>query len=167
MTHPIENLMQSSLTQIKELADVNTVIGTPLVTEDSTMILPVSKVCMGLLVGGGEYTCLTPVKKSGADTENGSNYPFAGASAVGMCLTPLAFLAVQNGTVRVLPAKQECAAERMVDLIPQTLSTIERLLRELLPNLVNPNGCGCSQRQNQSDDNQQTAAQQSTDDTTD
>ncbi len=124
--------MQSSLTQIKELADVNTVIGTPIVTEDSTMVLPVSKVCMGLLVGGGEYNTMTPVKRSGTEAETNGKYPFAGASAVGMCLTPLAFLAVQNGTVRVLPAKQENAAERIIDLIPQTVSTLERLLREFL-----------------------------------
>lgn len=130
MNHPIENIMQSSMEHIKRLADVDTVIGSPLRTEDGSTILPVSKVCLGMLVGGGEYLAVTPAKKSSAEYLSEGGYPFMGASALGMCLTPLAFLAVQNGSVRVLPAKQDCASERLVDLIPQIMETAERLVRE-------------------------------------
>lgn len=131
MSHPIENIMHSSMEHVKKLADVNTVIGSPIMTESGTMILPVSKVTLGTLVGGGEYLSMTPVKKSAAEICIDGNYPFIGATAVGMGLTPLAFLAVQNGTVRVLPAKQDCASDRLVDLIPQMIDTAERLIREI------------------------------------
>lgn len=130
MSHPIENIMQSSMEHIKRLADVNTVIGTPLMADDNTMILPVSKVSLGMLVGGGEYTAASPVKKAAFEYDSENGYPFIGASAVGMSLTPLAFLAVQNGTVRVLPAKQDCAADRLIDLVPQMIETAERVLKE-------------------------------------
>ena len=123
--------MQSSMEHIKRLADVNTVIGTPIMTEDNTMILPVSKVSLGMLVGGGEYLAVTPVRRSNVEVNIDGNYPFIGASTVGLSLTPLAFLSVQNGSVRVLPAKQDCASDRLVDLIPQVIDTAERLIKEL------------------------------------
>lgn len=130
MSHPIENIMQSSMEHIKRLADVNTVIGTPLMADDNTMILPVSKVSLGMLVGGGEYTAVSPIKKSAFEYDAENGYPFIGASAVGMSLTPLAFLAVQSGTVRVLPAKQDCPADRLIDLVPQMIETAERMVKE-------------------------------------
>lgn len=122
---------------VKKLADVNTVIGSPIMADSGTMILPVSKVTLGTLVGGGEYSPVSPVKKSAQDIDLESGYPFIGATAVGMALTPLAFLAVQNGTVRVLPAKQDCPSDRLVDLVPQMIDTAERLIREL---------AGCSEK---------------------
>ena len=126
-SQPIENIMNTSMQHIKALADVNTVIGDPLVTEDNTMILPVSKVSLGLIVGGGEYLSIN-CKRERIQIEEGAEYPFIGASTVGMSLTPLAFLAVQDGSVRVLPAKQDCAAERLIDLIPQAIRTLESLM---------------------------------------
>ena len=142
MSHPIENIMQSSMEHIKRLADVNTVIGAPIMADEKTMILPVSKVSLGMLVGGGEYIAVTPVKKSAIEVNIDGNFPFIGASTVGMALTPLAFLAVQDGSVRVLPAKQDCASDRLVDLIPQMVDTAERLIKEL--------ACGCGKGNNKS-----------------
>lgn len=129
MSHPIENIMQSSMEHIKRLADVNTVIGNPIITEDNTMILPVSKVTLGMIVGGGEYSASQDDRKR-SDVIVNNDYPFIGASTLGMSLTPLAFLAVQNGNVRVLPAKQDCASERLIDFIPQIIDMAERVIKE-------------------------------------
>lgn len=131
MSHPIENIMHSSMEHIKALADVNTVIGDPMMTDDNTMILPVSKVSLGMLVGGGEYKNPSSGKRTEPESENGAK-PFIGASTVGMSLTPLAFLAVRSDGVRVLPAKQECPGDRLIDLVPKVIDTAERLLRELM-----------------------------------
>lgn len=128
MSHPIENIMQSSMEHIKQLADVNTVIGAPIMAGEDTMILPVSKVSLGMLVGGGEYN-MGAAKKNQEYGINGV-YPFAGTSTLGMSLTPLAFLAVQNDSVRVLPAKQDCSADRLIEMLPQFMETAERLVRE-------------------------------------
>ena len=131
MSHPIENIMQSSMEHIKALADVNTVIGSPIMTDDNTMILPVSKVALGMLVGGGEYLAASVPKKSSVEINCSGSYPFIGASTLGMSLTPLAFLTVSEGNVRVLPAKQDCAADRLVELLPQVMDMAERLIGEL------------------------------------
>lgn len=122
---------------IKKLADVNTVIGTPLMAEEGTMILPVSRVSLGMLVGGGEYLMAQAGKRSSVEINVDGNYPFIGASMVGMSLTPLAFLSVQNGTVRVLQAKQECPSDKLIDIIPQMVETAERLIRDYM------GGCEC------------------------
>ncbi|MBR3486958.1 MAG: GerW family sporulation protein [Clostridia bacterium] len=132
MSHPIENIMHSSMERIKELADVNTVIGTPIMADDNTMILPVSKVSLGMLVGGGEYNASQPMKRCSQDIAIDTGYPFIGASTLGMSLTPLAFLAVSNGSVRVLPAKQECSADRLIEMVPQIVETAERIIGEYL-----------------------------------
>ena len=132
MSHPIENIMHSSMEHIKALSDVNTVIGDPMMTDDNTMILPVSKVSLGMLVGGGEYCGASPCKKSSSENHENGTYPFIGASTLGMSLTPLAFLAVRSDGVRVLPAKQDCPTERLIDLVPKVIDTAERLLRELM-----------------------------------
>ena len=131
MNHPIENIMQSSMEHIKALADVNTVIGSPIITEDNTMILPVSKVALGMLVGGGEYIAASVPKKSTVEIECSGNYPFIGTSTLGMSLTPLAFLAVTEGNVRVLPAKQDCSLDRLIDMLPQVIDTAERLMNRM------------------------------------
>lgn len=132
MSHPIENIMHSSMERIKELADVNTVIGTPIMADESTMILPVSKVSLGMLVGGGEYSASAPIKRCSQDIAIDSGYPFIGASTLGMSLTPLAFLSVSEGSVRVLPAKQECSADRLIEMVPQIVETAERIISEYL-----------------------------------
>ena len=55
MAHPIENIMKTTMEEIKQMVDVNTVVGTPILTGTETMILPVSKVSVGFFSGGGEY----------------------------------------------------------------------------------------------------------------
>lgn len=109
MMHPIENIMKSAMEEIKEMVDVNTIIGDPILTGNETMILPVSKVSLGFLSGGGEYGMGNkPVRKSGTaldgetgGEENGQRYPFAGTAVAGMSLTPMAFLSVNAGCVKV------------------------------------------------------------------
>ncbi|MBO4848732.1 MAG: hypothetical protein J5586_06225 [Clostridia bacterium] len=129
---------------IKRLADVNTVIGAPITADGDTLILPVSKVSLGMLVGGGEYIGVAAGRKTAVDITCDGNYPFIGASTVGMALTPLAFVAVQDGNVRVLPAKQDCPSDRLMDLMPQIMETAERLITELCGTDKNGEGkCGC------------------------
>lgn len=129
MMQPIENLMQTSMEQIRKMVDVNTVVGEPIFSAGETMILPVSKVCLGFLVGGGEYGNMSASKKCADEARHDGNYPFAGATAVGMCITPLAFLTVEEGNVRVLPANQKTPVDRLIDIIPQAVKSIEKFVQ--------------------------------------
>ena len=90
MSHPVENIMRSTMEQLRQMVDVNTIVGSPVETGSGTVLLPVSKVSMGFVSGGGEYImgqAATPVKRAGdaLDASEG-RYPFAGTAAAGMCL---------------------------------------------------------------------------------
>ena len=113
--HPIENIMQTSMEQIKRMVDV-------------TMILPVSKLSLAFLVGGGEYGHMCSAKKAADEANRDSRFPFAGTSAVGMCITPLAFITEEQGNVRVMPADRKSSTDRLVDMIPQVLKCVEKLI---------------------------------------
>ena len=122
MSHPVENIMRSTMEQLRQMVDVNTIVGSPVETGSGTVLLPVSKVSMGFVSGGGEYImgqAATPVKRAGEalDASEG-RYPFAGTAAAGMCLTPMAFVTSENGRTRVLPAQYKCGAERLIDMMP-------------------------------------------------
>lgn len=130
--HPIENIIEGSIEQIKRMVDVNTVIGDAITAADGTLLLPVSRVSIGFAVGGGEYGEAESggrCKKAGeaAHEANGS-YPFTGAATVGMSLKPLAFLSVEQGNVRVIPAAPENAVDKLTDLVPQVLKGMERII---------------------------------------
>lgn len=123
--HPIENIMRTSMEQIKEIIDVNTIVGTPISIGTEGMILPVSKVSLGFLSGGGEYGTKNRVRQASRqlDTEE-DRYPFAGAAAAGMSLTPVGFLSVNGENVRVLPVSYDCYMDRVVDAIPALINVI-------------------------------------------
>ena len=86
----IENLMKNAITKIKDIIDVNTVIGTPINCLDGTMIIPITKVTVGFVAGGGEYSQNIPPKNAQKE------YPFAGGSTAGFSVSPIGFL-VGNG----------------------------------------------------------------------
>ena len=119
MDHPIGNLMQTTLENIKDMVDVNTVIGEPIPTAGGDTIIPVSKVRFGFLAGGGEYA-LNQLPQS--DT------PFAGGSGAGVSVQPVGFLVVGPSGVRVLPAQHLTAWERAVSCAPQVLEDIRALI---------------------------------------
>ena len=135
MAHPIENIMKTTMEQLNEMVDVNTIIGTPILTTGETMILPVSKVSMGFFSGGGEYgqqdrpANRAPIIRSGEEISCEHGYPFAGASVSGMTLTPIAFLSVNGGNVKVLPACSHGTLDRALELLPESITTLEQAIR--------------------------------------
>jgi sporulation protein YtfJ len=71
--HPIEELMKTAMESIKEMVDVNTIVGDAVQTVDGTVIIPVSRVSFGFAAGGGEYA-------KGDNKNQDSKFPFAGGS---------------------------------------------------------------------------------------
>ena len=118
--HPIEGLMDSSLRSIREMADVNTVLGDAIETKDGSTVLPVSRVSFGFVAGGGEYG-------GKADREG---YPFAGGAGAGVSIRPVGFLVCGDSQVRMLPAQSENSVDRVIDLLPGVLEELKRLLTE-------------------------------------
>lgn len=121
MEHPIGDLMQTTLENIKDMVDVNTVIGEPIPAGDTGTIIPVSKVTFGFVAGGGEYD------KNQLPEED---KPFAGGSGAGVSVQPVGFLVVTQDSVKVLPAQQPTAWERALNAAPQLMEDVKRLLQK-------------------------------------
>ena len=114
--HPIESLMGTSMESIREMVDVNTVVGDPVQTQDGSTVIPISKVSFGFVAGGGEYTSMQAQEK-----------PFAGGAGAGVSVHPMGFLVCSQNGVRMLSAGCASPVERIVELIPQALEGIRAM----------------------------------------
>lgn len=125
MAHPIEGIMGTTMENLREMVDVNTVVGDAVKTADGTTIIPISKVSFGFVAGGGEYS--TSPKTA---PENLGVLPFAGGTGAGVSVTPLGFLIVSQGQVKMLPAQHDTPIDRMIELVPTILEDIKKLFVE-------------------------------------
>lgn len=117
MSQNLPNMLENTIEKIREMLDVNSVVGDPIVTNDGVTIIPVSKVSVGLGGGGSDF-----VSKNVNRHEN----PFGGGVGAGVKVTPVAFLIVKEGSVRMLPVATPAntTADRLVEMIPDTLDKI-------------------------------------------
>lgn len=119
--HPIDNLMKTTMQHIKEMVDVNTIIGDPIESKDGTIIIPISKVCFGFASGGSEFG-------GHDDKPERSKFPFGGGSGAGVTVKPVAFLVIRNDNVRILPVEYDNPFDKAMDSIPQFLEMFKGLL---------------------------------------
>ena len=117
MSQSLPNMLENTIAKIREMVDVNSVIGDPITTPDGTTIIPVSKVSVGFGGGGSDY-----VSKNANKQEN----PFGGGAGGGMKIVPIGFLIIKEGSVRMLPiaAPANTSTDRLVEQIPDTLDKI-------------------------------------------
>ena len=120
MEHPIGRLMQTTLENIKDMVDVNTVVGDAIAGADGSTIIPVSRVSFGFVAGGGD--------RDGAPRE--AENPFAGGGGAGVSVQPVGFLVVGQDGVRMLPAQNLTAWERAVNCAPQLAEELRALLSQ-------------------------------------
>lgn len=118
--HPIESLMSTSMESIREMVDVNTVVGDPVKTQDGSTIIPISRVSFGFVAGGGEYA-------GGVSPQMAESMPFAGGSGAGVSVHPVGFLVCSQSGVRLLSASCTSPIERLVEMIPQALDGIRAM----------------------------------------
>ena len=117
--HPIQGLMGTSMEKIREMVDVNTIIGDPITCPDGTVIIPVSKVGFGFAAGGSDWPSKQPKAL------------FGGASGAGVAIKPRAFLVVSNGSVQILQIdSSEDTANRMVGIVPEVIQSIGDLFKK-------------------------------------
>ena len=108
---------------IREMVDVNTVVGDPVKTQDGSTIIPISRVSFGFVAGGGEYA-------GGLVQPQAENMPFAGGAGAGVTVHPMGFLVCTQGSVRLLSASYTSPLERIVEMIPQALEGIRAMGQE-------------------------------------
>ncbi len=115
MSHKLPNMLESTIQKIREMVDVNSVIGEPISTPDGVTIIPVSKVSVGFGGGGSDF-----VNNKGAEN------PFGGGVGGGVKVTPICFLIVKNGDVRMMPVATPAntTADRIVEMVPDTIDKL-------------------------------------------
>lgn len=125
--HPIEGLMTTAMQSIKEMVDVNTIVGDAVQAPDGTVIIPISKVSFGFAAGGGDYS---PENSTGE--EGHKRIPFAGGSGAGVSINPVAFMVCGQNHVKLLPVNMNSSVEKILDMIPDLVERANELLNSKL-----------------------------------
>ena len=117
--HQIQDLMGVTMEKIRDMVDVQTIIGDPIVVSDTVTIIPVSKVSYGFASGGSDL----PAKSTPKDL-------FGGGAGAGVSIQPVAFLVVKDGVTRVLPVGVPAVttAARMVEMVPEVMDRVEHFI---------------------------------------
>ena len=117
MSQKLPNMLDSTIAKIREMVDVNSVVGDPITTPDGVTIIPISKVSVGFGGGGSDFV---------SNNVNHQDNPFGGGVGAGVKVTPVAFLIVKEGSVRMLPvaAPANTTADRIVEMVPDTLDKV-------------------------------------------
>ncbi|WML54308.1 GerW family sporulation protein [Neobacillus sp. PS3-12] len=132
--HPIQGLMTTAMESLKEMIDVNTIIGDPVETPDGSVILTVSKVGFGFAAGGSEFK-VEQSQSQGQNQgqgqgqgQNQSNHPFGGGSGGGVSITPIAFLIVNSQGVKMLHLDESTHLyEKILEMAPQAVDKIQQM----------------------------------------
>ena len=120
--HEIQVLMQTAMSSLREMVDVNTIIGDIVETTNGTSIIPVSRVSCGFIAGGGEY-----------GKEKTSGMPFCGGSGAGISLQPIAFLVVTGEQVRLIPVVGATSLDKAIEAVPIIVDQIQNLFLQKEP----------------------------------
>ena len=126
--HPIENILKSTMCELREMIDVNTIVGSPFVSPNGDTIIPISKVSFGFVSGGAQYGG----ERRSQEEEQGE-YPFGGGSASGVTIAPVAFMVADDNALKVLTVSHRNALDKLVENAPQLIREVKNMMRE---------GCG-------------------------
>jgi len=137
--HPIQGLMKTAMENLKEMVDVNTIVGEPVETSEGTIILPISKVGFGFAAGGSEFRYEND-KDNQSNSTKTQEKPFGGGSGGGVSISPVAFLVVGKEGVQLLPLDSETHLyQKLMDLAPQVIDKIQSALKAKNDSSKNPN----------------------------
>jgi sporulation protein YtfJ len=125
--HPIQGLMKTAMENLKEMVDVNKVVGDAIETPDGHIIVPVSRVTFGFVAGGTEFDAENDNGKP-AELNGEGAFPFGGGSGGGVSIQPVAFLVTGPEEIRLLPADKNAILDRIVDLAPQIVQQVKDLV---------------------------------------
>ena len=126
MNRPIQATMETTLQKIRDMVDVDTVIGKPITIDTSRTIVPFSKVSFGFLSGGGELT--DEALKSGTTPNEEGELNFIGGGASGVSIKPLGFIVSDENGIKLLSTDYNSPIDRAIDSIPRLIEEIKRIV---------------------------------------
>jgi len=113
--------MTTAMENIKDIVDVNTIVGDAVETKEGTVIIPISKVNLGFAAGGAEYNLELDERKEDKKGDNS----FGGGSGGAIMLQPMAFLVVKEEQVRLLPVNNNAVIERLINIAPELIDKLK------------------------------------------
>lgn len=120
--HPINGLMETAMQSIKDMVDVNTIIGEPVESKDGTIIIPISKVSFGFGAGGSDF---------GKNSVATSDANFGGGSGGGATIEPVAFMVVGKEEIKLMPVEKNTSpAQDIIDSVPTILDKVVKLFKK-------------------------------------
>lgn len=120
--HPIGDLMETTMQKIREMIDVNTIVGSPIVTADGITLIPISKVSFGFASGGSDFQT--------KHQQQGQNNAFGGGSGAGVNIVPVAFLVVKGGNIKLLNIAPPASTtvDRIIEMVPEVIDKVSDLM---------------------------------------
>ena len=127
--HPIEGLMLTAMNSIKDMIDVDTIIGEPIQAPNDIVVIPISKVSFGFAAGGSEFKGETVNAYNRREKDEQIQYrlPFGGGAGAGVSLSPVAFLVVQGDIVKLLPVNHSTSIDKLLDYIPDLFEKVKNM----------------------------------------
>lgn len=122
-TGELSDILNDAMNNLKQVIDINTVVGKPILNEDGSTIVPVSKVYVGIVSGGGELNNTTTKK-------NVYDYPFAGGTGAGFTVCPIGFLITKNGETTFINTETDKSGEKLIEMTNRTLKIILENLKK-------------------------------------
>ncbi len=160
--HPIEGLMFTAMNSIKDMIDVNTIIGDPIQASNNIVVIPISKVSFGFAAGGSEFKGETVDEYNKKDKDEQIQYrlPFGGGAGAGVSLNPVAFLVIQGNVVKLLPVQHSTSLDKILDYIPDLFEKMNIMANKCIQNkkeatekIINQMHKKCKQEEKQNSSN--------------
>ena len=120
----INDVMQSAIDKIKTLVDSSTVVGVPFEAKDGTLIIPLTKVSIGFVAGGGEYT------SNSKEFKQAEKYPFSGGSGAGVSMFPIGLLSIKNDECKLIHVEEKSAYDKLIETIPDVVKNISSIFKK-------------------------------------
>ncbi len=118
-TTSINDLISGAMDKIKTIVDSSTIVGESIKTDDGVTIIPISKVTVGFVVGGGEYADLSSRRVA-------NHFPMSGGSSGGMSVSPVGFLILQpNGDVEFVNVENKTLYQTILNMFNSLLAKME------------------------------------------
>ena len=120
--HPINGLMETAMQSIKDMVDVNTIVGEAVESKDGTVIIPISKVSFGFGAGGSDF---------GQKNITSSDANFGGGSGGGATIEPVAFMVVGKEEIKLMPIEKNTSpAQDIIDIVPSIIDKVVKLFKK-------------------------------------
>ena len=128
--YPIENLMITAMNSIRDMVDVNTIIGEAIQAPNNITIIPISKATFGFASGGSEFNGETLDEYTKKEKEEQVQYrlPFGGGSGAGVSINPVAFLVINGDNIKLLPVNHASAIDKLLDYVPDLMQKVNNLI---------------------------------------